>query len=151
MHPLKRKSWSYCLIVVVPVALKRPGKLDFLSDLHKVANSYSALQTGADAYWEALPAHFHFEGSLKRSNISQFERDFVVSIRLNYLHISFLLERLLLRRLAEPGEAIIDIAQKMLHLVVEAILLREELSNSGTGLDWEVCTLDVFLAAANHQ
>ncbi|KAE9377413.1 hypothetical protein N431DRAFT_480455 [Stipitochalara longipes BDJ] len=98
----------------------------------------SALQTRADAHWEALPTHFRFEGSLKRSNLSPFERDFVVSIRLNYLHISFLLERLLLRCLAEPNEAIIDVAQQMLHLVVEAILLREELSNSGTGLDWKI-------------
>jgi hypothetical protein len=128
------------LTAVVLIAWKGPGKLDFLSDLHKVTNSDSTLQSRADAHWEALPAHFRFDGNLQRSNISPFERDFVVSIRLNYLHISFLLERLLLRRLAEPEEAIIGVAQQMLHLVVEAILLREELSNSGTGLDWKVCT-----------
>jgi hypothetical protein len=99
-----------------------------------------------------LPAHFRFEGSLKQSNITPFERDFLVSIRLNHLHISFLLRRLLLRRLAEPDVVIIEVAQEMLHLVVEAILLREELSNSGTGLDWKVCTPNIlFLADADHQ
>ena len=114
--------------------------------MQKAANSYRALQTTADAYWEALPAHFRFEGSLRQFDVSPFDRDFLVSIRLNYLHISFLLRRLLLPRLAEPDVAIIDVAQEMLHLVVGAILLREELSNSGTGLDWKVCTRIVFLS-----
>ena len=62
----------------------------------------------------------------------------LISIRLNYLHISFLLRRLLLPRLGEPDVAIIEVAQQMLHLIVEIILLREELANSGTGLDWKV-------------
>lgn len=87
-----------------------------------------------------MPPHFRLEGSLRQLDVSPFDRDFLVSIRLNYLHITFLLRRLLLRRLAEPDEAIINVAQQMLHLVVGAILLREELSNSGTGLDWKVCT-----------
>ncbi len=134
------------MIAAVPIALKGPGGPNSLSNMQKVANSYSALQIRADALWEALPAQFRVEGSFQRSKTSQFQRDFVVSIRLNYLRISFLLERLLLRRLAEPQEAIINVAQQMLHLVVEAILLREELSNSGTGLDWKVCNLNAFFS-----
>ena len=105
----------------------------------------------ADADWDALPTHFRFEGSLKQSNNSPFERDLLISIRLNYLHISFLLRRLLLRRLSEPDVAIIEVAQRMLHLVVETILLREELANSGTGLDWKVCTRIVLSTDAEHR
>ncbi|TVY32717.1 hypothetical protein LSUB1_G007604 [Lachnellula subtilissima] len=116
-----------------------------------------ALQTTADAYWEVLPAHFRFEDSLRQIDVSPFDRDFLISIRLNYLHISFLLRRLLLRRLAEPDVAMIDVAQQMLHLVVGAILLREELSNSGTGLDWKIAFYGLpsagilLLAILRHQ
>jgi hypothetical protein len=127
------------LIAIAQTASKESGKLSFLSDLVTIANTYSALQTTADAQWDALPAHFRLEGSLKQSNNSPFERDFLISIRLNYLHISFLLRRLLLRRLAEPDVPVLEVAQQMLHLVVEAILLRDDLANSGTGLDWKVC------------
>jgi hypothetical protein len=41
--------------------------------------------------------------------------------------------------LAEPNAKVIDVTQEILHLIVEAILLREDLVNSGTGLDWKVC------------
>lgn len=78
---------------------------------------------------------------MKQSDHTPFERDFLISIRLNYLHITFLLRRILLRRLAEPDETVLEVAGLMLHLVVDAILLRDELVNSGTGLDWKVCML----------
>jgi hypothetical protein len=109
----------------------------------------SSLQITANAQWDALPPHFHFEGTLKQSNYSPFERDFLISIRLNLLHISFLLQRLLLHRLADPDVAIIEVAQQILHLVVEAILLRDELANSGTGLDWKVFSHFALLADVN--
>lgn len=50
----------------------------------------------------------------------------------------FLLRRVLLDRLSEPDGPLIEIAQKMLALVVEAILTRDELANSGTTLSWKV-------------
>lgn len=127
------------MIAVTPTTSKGPCKLRFLSGFVTTANAHSALQTIADTQWDALPAHFRLEGDLKKSNNSPFERDFLISIRLNYLHISFLIRRLLLRRLAEPDVSILEVAQQMLHLVVDAVLLRDELANSGTALDWKVC------------
>lgn len=126
------------MIVTAPTALKEPGKLGLPSDFATDRQPDSALQMTANSQWDVLPAHFRFEGSLKQSDNSPFRRDFLFSIRLNHLHISFLLQRLPLRRLAEPDVTIIAVARQILHLVVEAILLREELTNSGTGLDWKV-------------
>lgn len=67
-----------------------------------------------------------------------FERDFLISLRLNHLHVKFLLRRLLLDKPSEPDGPLIEIAQQMLALVVEAILTRDELANSGTTLAWKV-------------
>ncbi|KAF6789403.1 hypothetical protein CMUS01_16328, partial [Colletotrichum musicola] len=67
-----------------------------------------------------------------------FERDFRISIRLNHLHVLFLLRRLVLNRVSEPDGPIIEVAQEMLSLVIEAVLVRDELANSGTTLSWKV-------------
>lgn len=40
--------------------------------------------------------------------------------------------------MTEPDIPIIETAGQMLALVVEAILLRDQLTNSGTGLIWKV-------------
>ncbi|CAG9954335.1 unnamed protein product [Clonostachys rosea f. rosea IK726] len=90
------------------------------------------------AHWEALPASFRYEGSLKDYPQSPFERDFVASIRLNHLHILFLVRLLHLDRLAEPDEPIVEIAKEMTNLIVEVILFREQLANSGTSLIWKI-------------
>jgi hypothetical protein len=91
-----------------------------------------------DEQWKALPAHFRLEGNLNGCSTSPFERDFLLSTRLNHLHVKFLLRFVLLDSLALPDEVIVSIAQQMLSLVVEGILLREYLANSGTGLIWKV-------------
>lgn len=92
----------------------------------------------ADAYWDALPSRFKADGTLTEATNSAFERDFLISIRLNYLHIVFLLRRLIRGRISEPDPSVVDIAQQMLDLVVDALILREELVNSGTNLAWKV-------------
>lgn len=99
----------------------------------------SEITSRAEAQWQALPDHFRLRGSLKQCPQSPFERDFLVSTRLNHLHLLFLLRLVLLNRLAEPDSSIVEIAQQMLALVVEAILFRDHLANSGTGLIWKVC------------
>lgn len=63
----------------------------------------------------------------------------MASIRLNHLHVSFLLRRLGWDRLSEPNAPLIEVAIEMLKLVVELVMLREELSNSGINLSWKVC------------
>lgn len=92
----------------------------------------------AEEQWSALPERFRSVDSISDRTITPFERDFLISLQLNHLHVMFLLRRVLLDRLSEPDGPLIEIAQKMLALVVEAILTRDELTNSGTTLSWKV-------------
>lgn len=105
------------------------------------------IQSQAEAQWQALPSHFRLESSLKQCVQGPFERDFVAGVRLHHLHVLFLLRLLLLRSPTEPDLPIIETAGQMLTLVVEIILLRDQLTNSGTGLIWKVsrkrCSLPV--------
>lgn len=101
-------------------------------------NPKSEIASRAEAQWQALPAHFRLSGSLRQCTKTPFERDFLVSTRLNYLHVQFLLHIALLNHLAEPDTSIVEISQQILTLVVEAILFRDHLANSGTGLIWKV-------------
>ncbi|KAI1634641.1 hypothetical protein F4809DRAFT_651732 [Biscogniauxia mediterranea] len=98
----------------------------------------STLRATADAQWNALPAHFQLRGSPKQANTSPFERDLMISIRLNYLHIIFLLHRLLLKSWMEPDASIVDVSQEILTIVVDAMLCRDTLVNSGTNLTWKI-------------
>lgn len=109
----------------------------------------SLIQLKAEEYWQGLPPHFRLENSLKQSTHNQFERDFLAHVRLTYLHVLFLLRLLLLNTLTEPDMPVIEIAGQMLSLVVELILLRDQLTNAGTGLIWKVhiypCQPDLYL------
>ncbi|KAE8409965.1 hypothetical protein BDV37DRAFT_277613 [Aspergillus pseudonomiae] len=98
----------------------------------------SVIQEKAETYWEALPPQFRLEGSLKQCTQNPFERDFVAAVRLNHLHVLFLLRLLLLNTPAEPDMPITEVAQQMMSLVVESILVRDQLVNSGTALVWRV-------------
>ncbi|KAJ5674147.1 hypothetical protein N7462_009586 [Penicillium macrosclerotiorum] len=102
------------------------------------ARKASAIEKRAMQHWKDLPFHFRLEGSLKQTASSPFDRDFLAHVRLNHLHVLFLLRLLLLNTLTEPDIPIIETAGQMLALVVECILLREQLTNSGTGLVWKV-------------
>ncbi|KAI8398440.1 hypothetical protein FOFC_19651 [Fusarium oxysporum] len=97
-----------------------------------------ALQNLADKHWNALPMHFRVRDSIRNHSESPFERDFVASIRLNHLHLIFLLRRLAWDRLSETSGPLIEVAMETLKLVVELIVLREELSNSGSKLSWKI-------------
>ncbi|WAO87256.1 Hypothetical protein NCS54_00456100 [Fusarium falciforme] len=97
-----------------------------------------ALQEMADSQWNALPPHFRLSTSIKQHSDVPFERDFVASTRLNYLHTTFLIRRLALDRLSEPAAPLIEVSIEMLKLAVEVMVLREELSNSGTRLTWKI-------------
>ncbi|CAG8928421.1 unnamed protein product [Penicillium salamii] len=98
----------------------------------------SIIQANAEAQWDALPLHFKLQGDLKECTRDPFERDFLAGLRLNHLHVLFLLRLLLLDIVAEPDAAILHISRQMLSLVVEMMLLRDQLINSGTGLVWKV-------------
>ncbi|KAF7714941.1 Fungal Zn(2)-Cys(6) binuclear cluster domain-containing protein [Penicillium ucsense] len=98
----------------------------------------SIIQQKAEQHWQALPPQFRLEGSLKQCAQSSFSRDFLAHVRLNHLHVLFLLRLLLLSTPSEPDNLIVQTAGQMLALVVELILLRDQLTNSGTGLIWKV-------------
>jgi hypothetical protein len=102
------------------------------------------IQRRAEEQWEALPPQFRLESSLKQCAQSPFDRDFLAHVRLNHLHVLFLLRLLLLNTLTEPDIPIIETAGQMLALVVELILLRDQLTNSGTGLIWKVPILPLI-------
>ncbi|KAH8423082.1 fungal specific transcription factor domain-containing protein [Aspergillus melleus] len=113
----------------------------------KLANNRSAIQDRAEAQWRALPPHFQLEGSIRQhTRQSPFDQDFLVSVRLNQLHVLLLLRLLLLNTLADPDTSVVTVAGEMLALVVEVILNRDQLTNSGTGLVWKVSYL-TFLAS----
>lgn len=113
---------------------------ELLQDKHDsaCAAKASAIQRKAEEQWRALPDQFRLETSLKQCAGNPFERDFLAHVRLNHLHVLFLLRLLLLNTMTEPDIPIIETAGQMLALVVEAILLRDQLTNSGTGLIWKV-------------
>jgi hypothetical protein len=66
------------------------------------------------------------------------ELDLMLGIRLNHLHVLFLLRLALVRRVSEPDPQLYAIAQEMLGLVVEGVVLKDHLVHSGTSLTWKV-------------
>ncbi|KAJ5287972.1 hypothetical protein N7478_003658 [Penicillium angulare] len=104
----------------------------------KCVEKASKIQLSAEEQWRALPAHFRLESSLKQCARTPFGRDFLAHVRLQHLHVLFLLRLLLLNTLTEPDIPIIETAGQMLSIVVEVILLRDQIINSGTGLVWKV-------------
>ncbi|KAJ6025673.1 hypothetical protein N7444_013352, partial [Penicillium canescens] len=98
----------------------------------------SSILKKAETEWENLPSHFRLKSSLKECSRYAFERDFLAGLRLDYLHTLFLLRLLFHDTLARPDPAILDVSDQMLALVVEVILLRDQLVNSGTGLIWKI-------------
>ncbi|VUC24616.1 unnamed protein product [Clonostachys rosea] len=98
----------------------------------------SLIKAEADLQWESLPAHFKLEGPMKSQDCSPVELDKLLGTKLNYLHVLFLLRQALRRRTSDWDPELNSVAGQMLSLVVEALMLREGLVNSGTSLVWKV-------------
>ncbi|KAH8122896.1 hypothetical protein LI328DRAFT_169252 [Trichoderma asperelloides] len=96
------------------------------------------LRQRIDQQWQDLPPHYRLTTSLKDCPLGPFSRDFLAGARLEYLHTHFLLGFLSQRKVAEPDEALLKIASEMLSIVVETIILRDRMANSGTCLIWKV-------------
>ncbi|KAB8226114.1 hypothetical protein BDV33DRAFT_186908 [Aspergillus novoparasiticus] len=97
------------------------------------------IDADARAQWDAIPESYRLQGSLKTCNRPPVERDFMVNMKLNYLHVHFLLRRALLRPMSMgPAPELFNISKDMLGLVVETILLKDQIVNSGTSLVWKV-------------
>ncbi|KAG0155289.1 Fungal transcriptional regulatory protein, N-terminal [Penicillium digitatum] len=98
----------------------------------------SIIRQKAETQWANLPPRFRLSGTLKECTGDAFERDLLASIRLDQLHVLFLLQLAFLDTLTAPDLSMLDISDQMLSLVVDAILLRDQLVNSGTGLVWKI-------------
>lgn len=121
--------------LALPLSSTYPSRLGNLGNL---LTGSSEIQCKAEKYYLELPPHFRLQGSLKACTQDPFERDFLAATRLHYLHVLFLLSLLLLSTPTEPEPAIVEVAEEMLSIVVEMILLRDQLTNSGTCLLWKV-------------
>ncbi|KAH7029784.1 uncharacterized protein B0I36DRAFT_205915, partial [Microdochium trichocladiopsis] len=127
-----------------------------------------ATQARAQAQWAALPAHFKLENNSLKQHLAAgpsatatptpatpggvvdsigppttqcttaFQRDFIASVRLDYLHVLFLLRLLFMNSFAEPDASMVEISEGILELVVDIVLVRDQLTNSGTNLSWKV-------------
>ncbi|KAF2112247.1 hypothetical protein BDV96DRAFT_497984 [Lophiotrema nucula] len=98
----------------------------------------SRIEAAANALWDSLPRSYHLEGPLKMYDRSPVERDFLISARLNHIHIFFMLHMALQRRTTDPDAPLIKVSAQILSLVCEAVLLKDTLANSGTTLVWKV-------------
>ncbi|KAI9166387.1 hypothetical protein HJFPF1_02488 [Paramyrothecium foliicola] len=98
----------------------------------------SQIQASAQEQWAALPEHFRLVAPMKSYDRPGLELDLMLGIRLNHLHVLFLLRMALVRRTAEPDAQLSALAEDMLSLVVEAVVFKGNLVHSGTSLAWKV-------------
>lgn len=98
----------------------------------------------AEQNFSSLPRHFQLRTNIRQCAQDPFERDFIGSVQLNHLHVLFLLNMLLLRAPNEPSPTIVDVAEQILCILVDMILLRDQLTNSGTSLVWKVQLIPLF-------
>jgi hypothetical protein len=99
--------------------------------------SEKIIKANTEADWNDLPPHFRLEGPLKFCSRKAVERDFMVSARLNHLHIMFLLRLALVRHVTRPDSQLISVSADILSLAVETAVLKHQLANSGTGVVWK--------------
>ena len=97
----------------------------------------SELRSNVERQWSALPQRFKLGTSLRECPLNPFERDFLVSTRLDYLHTILLLDLSVVQNISEPSDSLLSTAREMLSHVVDTVVLRERLVNSGTCLIWK--------------
>ncbi|CAG8362044.1 unnamed protein product [Penicillium salamii] len=98
----------------------------------------NAVREKAAIQWAKLPSEFKLSSTLKECSGDAFKRDMLASMRLDQLHVIFLLHLSFIDSLTEPDPSIIDVSDQMLGLVIETILLRDQLVFSGTSLVWKI-------------
>ncbi|GIZ38777.1 hypothetical protein CKM354_000217800 [Cercospora kikuchii] len=89
----------------------------------------------AISLWSRLPGHFKITDTLPlHDRHTAYELDLLLDCRLQYLQILFLLYGGAQRN----GPEILGVSEEILSLVVDAIILRDRIVNSGTSLIWKV-------------
>ncbi|KAJ5136703.1 hypothetical protein N7448_005257 [Penicillium atrosanguineum] len=91
------------------------------------------------AQWNGVPESYRLDCNLKACGRRPVERDFMVNMKLNYLHVQFLLQLALFNPMTmNPNPELVRISLDMLGLVVETVMLKDQIINSGTSLVWKV-------------
>lgn len=116
---------------------QEPGKYELILFDILLTTSSSELRSNVEQQWLALPRQYKLGTSLRDCPLSPFERDFLVSTRLDYLHTILLLDMVAVQHISEPGDSLLVTAREMLSHVVDTVVLRERLVNSGTCLIWK--------------
>ncbi|KAJ4402705.1 hypothetical protein N0V91_007080 [Didymella pomorum] len=98
----------------------------------------ACIRHATELAWAAIPNTLRLDKPLSSYNQRHVEIDFLVSTKLNFAHVKFLLELTITPRVPNPGVELLRISADMLSLVVEAIVLKQRLANSGTSLVWKV-------------
>ncbi|KAH7084001.1 hypothetical protein FB567DRAFT_96175 [Paraphoma chrysanthemicola] len=116
---------------------------DDILDLQKEDQSETSLKKSEikgmiEEQWAAMPAVFKLDGPLSSCRQGPVELDFLVSAKLNFTHVRFLLELHAALPISNPSIELLQASAEMLSLVVEAIVMRQKLANSGTSLVWKV-------------
>lgn len=104
------------------------------------AKRCSLIKNMIEEQWAAMPAVFKLDGPLSSCRQGPVELDFLVSAKLNFTHVRFLLELHTALPISHPSIELLQASAEMLSLVVEAIVMRQKLANSGTSLVWKVCS-----------
>lgn len=109
------------------------------------------IDADACAQWNAVPADHRLDCDLKSCNRQPVERDFMANMKLNYLHVHFLLRLACVCPMATGGDPdLVRISTEILSLVVEAIMLKDQILNSGTSLVWKVTQISPILQQPTH-
>ncbi|KXH34928.1 hypothetical protein CSIM01_01964 [Colletotrichum simmondsii] len=137
LEPINYNADTRC---VARFALLKEEVLQLLrrKNMTDVTKNIREFRGKVEALWQDLPGHFRLGSSLRECQQSPFERDFLAHIRLDYLHNLFLLGLVSQQPISEPNDELLKVAIEMLSIVVEVILLRDQLVNSGTCLIWKV-------------
>ncbi|KAL4812584.1 hypothetical protein BDW67DRAFT_193577 [Aspergillus spinulosporus] len=116
------------------LCLQREKKCDATDFQRRIAE----IRATAEKQFDLLPTHLKLECSLRKCTNDSFKRDFLAAVRLNHLHVMFMLSLLQLHTPAEPDTPTVEIAEEIISLIVDLILLRDQIVNSGTSLVWKI-------------
>ncbi|KAK9413679.1 hypothetical protein SUNI508_11760 [Seiridium unicorne] len=110
-----------------------------------------AIQADAERHWSSLPLEFRLEGPLRLCNQPPVIRDFMLSARLNHLHVLFLLRLALSHQKPQSDPGLIKVSAEILTLIAEALMQKDQLVNSGISLVWKVAYFGLSAAGVICQ
>ncbi|RBR20112.1 uncharacterized protein FIESC28_05391 [Fusarium coffeatum] len=125
---------ALCAILKEEIIVELFGEETLNTRIEKARN----IRNSAELQWSSLPQHFRLEMPMKSYDRSAVELDLMLGIRLNHLHVLFLLHLALVQRVSEPDAQLYNVSVEMLGLVIEGVLFKDHIVHSGTSLTWKV-------------